>query len=102
MGQVVGRRGTRVVVAGLLIVATVAAVSSTGGAEPAPPLVSQGGIQAYRGVVDADGMASIVAMGVDRHEVIVTSAPDANGDIGVEVILSESQAAELVADGRSS
>ena len=53
----------------------------------------------YRGQVDAAGMAAIVELGVDRHELRVTPVPDGGGKVAVEVVLSEAQAAELAAGG---
>src|SRR5690349_10467517 len=97
MGQGVGRRATRGVVAGLVIVATVAAVSSTGGAQPAPPPAASGGFHVYRGEIDAAMLPSIVALGVDRQELGVSPAGD--GKVNVEVILSEAQAGALNAKG---
>lgn len=73
---------------------------STGAAEPLPPPTDPSDrLSVYSGVVDADGLAAIVALGVDRHELEVAAVPDSEGQVAVEVILSGQQAAALVADG---
>src|SRR5690348_13592571 len=66
-------------------------------ASPPPP---SGGdaLAVYTGTVDAEGLAAIVDLGVDRHEIVVTSS-DGVGQIGVEVILSGDQAEQLATEG---
>ena len=99
MGRGLGSRFAKGLVAGALALAVIAGATSTGGAAPAPPAASTGGMHAYRGLVDAAGLSAIVDFGVDRRELQITSAPDADGKVGVEVILSEDQAARLNAAG---
>src|SRR5688572_6805203 len=65
------------------------------GSEPPP---TDDALAVYTGSVDADGLAAIVGLGVDRHEV-VTTAGDAPGEMGVQVILSPDQAAALAEEG---
>lgn len=80
--------------AALLITGLAAAPSS---AAPAPPGADDH-LTVYTGTVDAEGLAAIVDLGVDRHE-IVTSPSDEAGKVQVEVILSGEQAADLNAEG---
>lgn len=66
-------------------------------AGPEPPPTDDA-LAVYTGSVDAEGLAAIVGLGVDRHEV-VTTAGDAPGEMGVQVILSPDQAAALAEEG---
>jgi len=70
-------------------------------AEPLPPEPSDasGGLSVYTGVVDARGLAAIVALGVDRHELKLAPVACADGEVVVEVIVSGQQAADLAAAG---
>jgi hypothetical protein len=73
---------------------------STTAAEPLPPAADPTDrLSSYSGVVDADGLAAIVALGVDRHELHASPVAGSDGLIAVETILSGQQAAALVADG---
>ncbi|HEX5729882.1 M14 family metallopeptidase [Microbacterium sp.] len=87
-----------------LAVATAAAVILSG-LVAAPSMASPppGGeadrLAVYTGTVGADGLAAIVELGVDRHEVVTSPSEDAPGQIAVEVILSGEQAARLAESG---
>ncbi|MGA8046335.1 MAG: M14 family zinc carboxypeptidase [Dermatophilaceae bacterium] len=87
-----------------LAIATTAALVMTGVSAPtlfATP--SPGGgddlLAVYTGTVDADGLAAIVGLGVDRHDIVAGPATGGPGEIEVEVILSSDQAAQLDAAG---
>jgi len=87
-----------------LAVATTAALILTGlavtpaVASPEPPPPADDVLAVYTGTVDAAGLAAIVDLGVDRHE-LVTTASDTPGELGVQVILSPEQAADLAEAG---
>lgn len=86
-------------------VATVAALVFTGlaaapaVASPPPPPGGDDRLAVYSGTVDAEGLAAIVDLGVDRHELVATPTADSPERVEVQVILSESQAAALNATG---
>ena len=86
-----------------LAVATAAALVLTGlaatpsVASPPSPPGDDDRLAVYTGTVDAQGMAAIIDLGVDRHDVVAEPAPD--GQIAVQVILSGEQAADLNAAG---
>ena len=73
------------------------AMWSTGRAEPAPP--TGDALAVYRGEVDAATVASIVALGVDRHELRVEPVAGTDDRFAVEVILSAEQAASVSTAG---
>src|SRR5262245_27058346 len=70
---------------------------STGAASPPPKVDSSGPLAVYTGVVDTAGLQAIVALGVDRHELQLTSLSD--GQAQVEVVLTGAQADTLAASG---
>ncbi len=84
--------------------ATAAALVFTGlAAAPsvASPPPTPGGddhLAVYSGTVDTEGLAAIVDLGVDRHEVVSTPSADA-GSFDVQVILSGAQVDALAAGG---
>ena len=91
-----------------LAVATAAALILTGlTASPSvaspppspPPAAGDDRLEVYTGTVDVDGLAAIVDLGVDRHDVVATPNADASGQVDVQVILSGEQAAELAVGG---
>ena len=69
---------------------------STGQAEPPPP-EPEDGPSVYSGVLDRAGLDALLASGVDRHEVEVTSSD--TGQFEVEAILSATQAEQLAEVG---
>lgn len=71
---------------------------STGNAAP-PADAPADQLSVYQGVVDAAGMNAIVALGVDRHELVITPADGTPGSVNVEVILSGAQAEQLARAG---
>ena len=73
-------------------------VASPSTASPPPSEGETDRLQVYTGTVDAAGLAAIIDLGVDRHDV-VTTAGAAPGQVEVQVILSGDQAAQLAADG---
>lgn len=85
-----------------LAIATVAALVITGvSAAPsmasAPPPEPSDQLSVYTGSVDAAGLAALVDLGVDRHD--VAAAPTDDGGFDVQVILSGEQASELAEAG---
>ncbi|MFE5407831.1 M14 family zinc carboxypeptidase [Microbacterium sp. NPDC056569] len=78
-----------------LIVTGLAVTPAVASPEPPPPADA---LAVYSGTVDAASLGAIVDLGVDRHE-IVTTASDTPGEVGVQVILSPDQAAELAKSG---
>jgi murein tripeptide amidase MpaA len=82
--------------AAALILTALSATPSV--ARPAPP----GGddqLAVYTGTVDAEGLAAIVDLGVDRHEIVAAPSAEGSGQVDVQVIISGEQAAQLVASG---
>jgi hypothetical protein len=86
-------------------VATAAALVFTGlvaapsvASPPTGPGSGDDHLAVYTGVVDADGLAAIVDLGVDRREV-VTAPSDEAGKVEVQVILSGGQAEALAESG---
>ncbi len=84
-------RRIAVVIASALVITGVSAAPSVA----APPDDDLPAV--YTGTVDEKGLAAIIALGVDRHDVVATPADD--GGVDVEVILGGDQAAELAAKG---
>ncbi|HEX6956158.1 MAG TPA: M14 family zinc carboxypeptidase [Agromyces sp.] len=87
-----------------LAIATAAALVITGvsvaPAAASPPPPSDDGLPAvYTGTVDADGLAAIVELGVDRHDIVATPVEGESGQVDVEVILGAGQAEQLAAAG---
>jgi len=86
-------------------IATVAALVITGvTAMPSmaspPPGGGDDNLAVYTGVVDSQGLAAIVALGVDRHEIVSEPVDGgAAGEVAVEVIITGAQASELAASG---
>jgi hypothetical protein len=90
------RRFAIVVVAALVITGVSAAPSM---ASP-PPAEGEDLLSVYTGTVDAAGLAAIVGLGVDRHDIVTGPAEGAAaGEVTVEVIISGEQAAQLAAAG---
>ena len=89
-------RQLAIAVAAALVITVVSATPSV--AKPAPPPGGDDRLAVYTGTVDADGLAAIVDLGVDRHDVVATPAAEA-GTVDVEVILSGEQVAELAKSG---
>lgn len=83
------------VTAAALMLTAVSATPSV--AIPEPP-GRDDHLAVYTGTVDAEGLAAIVDLGVDRHE-LVTSPSVTEGQIDVQVIISGEQAAELAEGG---
>ncbi|MET0458448.1 MAG: M14 family zinc carboxypeptidase [Ilumatobacteraceae bacterium] len=84
----------------IVSLALVGATWSTGRAAPPPaPPGGDDGLAVYTGVVDADALAAITGLGVDRHELQVSPVDTDAGLFEVEVILSGEQASALVAEG---
>jgi hypothetical protein len=88
----------RVAMVAVLLLAWSAFSPAASGALPAP-LRPDDHLSVYRGVVDAAGLEAVFALGVDRREVVVTSAGDGSGDFSIEVVLSASQANSLASVG---
>ncbi|MFE6254600.1 M14 family zinc carboxypeptidase [Agromyces sp. NPDC057865] len=90
-----------------LAVATAAALVITGAAaapsfaSPPQPPGGAVGPSVYTGTVDADGLASIVDLGVDRHDMVVEPSAHADGLVDVQVILNSEQVEQLAKDGTS-
>lgn len=82
--------------AAALVITALSAAPSV--AKPTPP-GDEDRLAVYTGTVDAEGLAAIVDLGVDRHDVVAAPVPDGSGDIEVQVILSGAQAAELGESG---
>lgn len=86
-----------------LAIATAAALVVTGvSAAPAtasPPPDGGDLLSVYTGTLDGDGMAALVELGVDRHDVVATPVEGEPGEVAVEVILSGEQADQLAAAG---
>lgn len=89
-------RQLAIAVAAALVITVVSATPSV--AKPAPPPGGDDRLAVYTGTVDAEGLAAIVDLGVDRHDVVATPAAEA-GTVDVEVILSGEQVAELAKSG---
>lgn len=68
-------------------------------ASPPPPPAADDRLAVYTGTVDADGLNAIVALGVDRQDVVTTPSEDAPGQVEVQVILSGQQVALLAENG---
>ncbi|GLI27736.1 zinc carboxypeptidase [Agromyces rhizosphaerae] len=83
-------RRIAVVIATALVITGVSAAPSVA-APPGDDLPA-----VYEGTVDEKGLAAIIALGVDRHDVAATPTEDG---VDVEVILGTSQAEELAAKG---
>lgn len=87
-----------------LAIATAAALVITGvSAAPAtaspPPDDGTDLMSVYTGTVDADGLAAIIDLGVDRHDLVTVPVDGEPGEVQVEVILSGDQAEQLAATG---
>ena len=88
-----------------LAVATTAAlvltmlVATPSIASPPPPPGDQDRLAVYTGTVSVGGLAAIVALGVDRQELVTAPNGDASGHVDVQVILSGEQAAQLAEGG---
>src|SRR6186997_3463086 len=88
-----------------LAVATAAALVITGAAaapsfaSPPQPPGGEAGPSVYTGTVDADGLASIVDLGVDRQEMVVEPSADGEGLVDVQVILNAVQIDQLASAG---
>ena len=88
-----------------LAVATTAAlvltmlVATPSMASPPPPPGDQDRLAVYTGTVSVDGLAAIVGLGVDRHELVTAPNAEAVGQVDVQVILSGEQAAQLAEAG---
>ncbi len=67
-------------------------------ASPPPSDDGGGGLAVYSGTVDAEGLAAIVDLGVDRREMVVEPS-DQPGEVEVQVILGAEQVAELAVEG---
>ncbi len=89
-----------------IAVATAAALILTGltatpsvASPPPPPAGGDDRLAVYTGTVDSGGLAAIVELGVDRHDVVTAPSAEASGQVEVQVILSGEQAAALAAGG---
>ncbi|GAA1759080.1 M14 family metallopeptidase [Agromyces humatus] len=82
--------------AALILTGLVAAPSA---ASPAPPPGGDDPLAVYTGTVDREGLAAIVDLGVDRHELVATPIAESSDRVEVQVILSGDQAAALNARG---
>src|SRR5215207_3401479 len=86
-------------------IATVAALVITGvSAAPSmaspPPDAGDDNLAVYTGTVDPDGLAAIVDLGVDRHDIVAEPAEGGKaGEVSVEVITTRAQAEQLAAAG---
>ncbi|MGC5223610.1 M14 family zinc carboxypeptidase [Micromonospora sp. DT81.3] len=60
-----------------------------------PPPGGDDRLEVYTGTVDSQGLAAIVDLGVDRHEMVVTPSTDGSAQVEVQVILSGTQVAQL-------
>ncbi len=90
------RRFAIVVVAALVITG----VSATPSMASPPPAEGEDLLSVYTGTVDAAGLAAIVGLGVDRHDIVTGPAEGGEaGEVAVEVIISGEQAAQLAAAG---
>ena len=81
------------IVASAVLLATSLAWAPTN-ASPPPPPSADDSYGVYRGVVDAQGLSALLALGVDRHEIEITPGGDGT-QVNVEVILSGAQAAQV-------
>lgn len=86
-------RRSAVIGAAALVLAGLTAAPSAA----APPPDSGDRMSVYTGQLDAAGLAAIIALGVDRHDLV--AKPAADGSIAVEAILSQAQADELAEAG---
>jgi Zinc carboxypeptidase/Immune inhibitor A peptidase M6 len=82
--------------AAALILTAVSATPSV--AVPEPP-GGEDHLSVYTGTVDAEGLAAIVDLGVERREVVTSPSDEAPGQIDVQVIISGEQAAQLAKGG---
>jgi Zinc carboxypeptidase/Immune inhibitor A-like, MAM domain len=99
MGDLMRRRLSAVVAAGVLISAWgVAPADATPDEASAPPPAAGSDVyDVYQGQVDLDALAKMRAAGVDPHDLTVTSP---SGDqVEVEVVLSGEQADQLAEEG---
>ncbi len=80
------------------VVLAITGVSAAPGLASPPPSEGDDLLAVYTGTVDAEEFAAIVDLGVDRHDIVVTPTEGLD-EIGVEVILSGDQAAQLNAIG---
>lgn len=81
--------------AAALVLTAVTAAPSV--ARPAPPGDGDQ-LAVYSGTVDQQGLAAIVELGVERHDMVVTPSAEA-GEVEVQVILGGEQVAELAEEG---
>lgn len=86
-------RRSAVIGAAALVLAGLTATPSAA----APPPESGDRMSVYTGELDAAGLAAIIDLGVDRHDLV--AKPLADGRISVEAILSGAQAEALVEAG---
>ena len=88
-----------IVTAAALVITGVSAAPSM--ASPPPP-DGEDLLAVYTGTVDADGLAAIVDLGVDRHDIVTEPVEGGKaGEFAVEVIISGDQAEQLAATGTS-
>ncbi|MFD4421436.1 M14 family zinc carboxypeptidase [Agromyces sp. NPDC058484] len=83
--------------AAALVLTAVIATPSV--AIPDPPPGESDQLAVYTGTVDAEGLAAIVDLGVDRREIVTAPSADAPGQLEVQVIISGDQAEQLAASG---
>ncbi|AWB96350.1 zinc carboxypeptidase [Agromyces badenianii] len=82
--------------AAALILTAVSAAPAV--AKPAPP-TGDDHLAVYSGTVDADGLAAIVDLGVDRRDIVAAPSDGDPNQLAVEVIISGEQAEELAEMG---
>ena len=80
-------RQLAIATAAVLVITGVSAAPSMASAPPPEPSDQ---LSVYTGSVDDAGLAALVDLGVDRHD--VAAAPSENGGFDVQVILSGEQA----------
>ena len=95
-----GASVSRISIATISMLGTLLVCSATASAAPQAQSTQRDRFDVYTGVVDADQLDEITALGVDRHEMKVGRADVANGArVRVETILSGRQARSLRREG---
>ncbi|WP_022893798.1 M14 family metallopeptidase [Agromyces subbeticus] len=89
-------RQLAVATAAALLVTAISAAPA--GAAPPPPAADDH-LAVYTGTVDADGLAAIVDLGIDRHDIVAAPVDGDPNELAVEVIISGEQAAALAETG---
>ncbi len=91
------RRLAPALAASLLLAGLTWSAGSNATAQEPPAIDTSQQLSVYTGVVSKGSLQSIVDLGVDRHELEVTAIGD--GQVAVEVVLTNAQADALSAKG---